>query len=179
MVGRYVALRVMRATMRSARATTGAEWRRSHDDRSTHPQAFVLRSPAALSQAREKQREAQFMPGICGSGWKKRPGATMCALHTAPVPGATLGDYWASLPDDHRRALFSMPEEDVVAELDGHMRYHLKICRDCRLNVTRCFRDLRAGAWGQGLRTTHGLAFEMLISRNVGAVCTVPCWVCM
>lgn len=112
--------------------------------------------PFALAAAREAQREVQFMQGICGSGWKKRPGVTMCALHTAPVPRATLLDYWDSLPDDHRRALFSMREEDFVAELDGHMRYHLKICRDCRLNVMRSFRDVRGGE--NECRLVHAVA---------------------
>ncbi|CAG9461100.1 unnamed protein product [Pedinophyceae sp. YPF-701] len=106
----------------------------------------------AMSRLREQQRELQFMSDICGSGWRKRPHLTMCSLHTAPVPAETLSEYWHSLPREHRAALLSMREEDFLAELDGHMRYHLKICRDCRLNVARCFKDLRMpGAPGEGV----------------------------
>ena len=41
----------------------------------------------AEARARERERELQFMTGdICGSGWAKRPGHTMCALHTSQIP---------------------------------------------------------------------------------------------
>lgn len=41
----------------------------------------------AEARARERERELQFMTGdICGSGWTKRPGHTMCALHTSQIP---------------------------------------------------------------------------------------------
>jgi hypothetical protein len=44
-------------------------------------------STFAEARARERERELQFMAGdICGSGWTKRPGHTMCALHTSPIP---------------------------------------------------------------------------------------------
>lgn len=32
-------------------------------------------------------------------------------------------EYWASLPVDHREALFAMREEDFSAELDAQMRW--------------------------------------------------------
>lgn len=39
------------------------------------------------SKLRERERELQFMTGdICGSGWQKKPGLSMCHLHTSPVP---------------------------------------------------------------------------------------------
>lgn len=51
---------------------------------------IVLGSPFATfteSKMRERERELQFMTGdICGSGWQKKPGLSMCHLHTSPVP---------------------------------------------------------------------------------------------
>lgn len=96
------------------------------------------------AKARERERELQFMTGdICGSGWHKSKGQTVCTLHTSPVPVEALLEYWTNLPDEHRSTLFSMREEDFVAELDAHMKYHLKICRDCRSNVVRAYKDLK------------------------------------
>ena len=46
-----------------------------------------------------------------------------------------LVEYWESLPEEHRGALFRLREEDFVAELDAHLKYQLRICRDCRGNV--------------------------------------------
>ena len=99
------------------------------------------------AKARERERELQFMTGdICGSGWHKSKGQTVCTLHTSPVPVEALLEYWTNLPDEHRSTLFSMREEDFVAELDAHMKYHLKICRDCRSNVVRAYKDLKPAA---------------------------------
>lgn len=51
---------------------------------------IVLGQPFATfteSKLRERERELQFMTGdICGSGWQKKPGLSMCHLHTSPVP---------------------------------------------------------------------------------------------
>jgi len=51
---------------------------------------IVLGEPFATfteSKLRERERELQFMTGdICGSGWQKKPGSSMCHLHTSPVP---------------------------------------------------------------------------------------------
>jgi hypothetical protein len=44
-------------------------------------------------------------------------------------------EYWQGLPGEHRAALFRLREEDFVAELDAHLKYQLRICRDCRGNV--------------------------------------------
>ncbi|KAK9810021.1 hypothetical protein WJX72_003525 [[Myrmecia] bisecta] len=101
---------------------------------------------AAFEEARlrERERELQFMTGnICGSGWQKKSHQTMCNLHTSPVPYEALTEYWASLPPEHRSTLFSMRDEDFVSELDAHMKYHLKICKDCRCNVMRAFKELK------------------------------------
>jgi hypothetical protein len=56
---------------------------------------------------------------------------------TAPPPSApqALVEYWQGLPGEHRAALFRLREEDFVAELDAHLKYQLRICRDCRGNV--------------------------------------------
>ena len=32
------------------------------------------------------------------------------------------------MPEEHKDTLFSMREEDFVAELDAHMKYQLKVC---------------------------------------------------
>lgn len=43
-------------------------------------------STFAEARARERERELQFTTGdICGSGWHKRPGHTLCALHTSAI----------------------------------------------------------------------------------------------
>lgn len=40
----------------------------------------------AEAKARERERELQFMSGgICGNGWTRTPGNTMCNLHTSSV----------------------------------------------------------------------------------------------
>ena len=39
-----------------------------------------------------------------------------------------LTEYWNNLPEEHKDTLFSMREEDFVAELDAHMKYQLKAC---------------------------------------------------
>ena len=104
---------------------------------------------AAFAEAhvRERERELQFMTGdICGSGWQKRPGVTMCALHTSPVPYEAIAEYWQGLPEDHQTALFRLREEDFCAELDAHLKYQLRICRDCRGNVLKAFKDLKPSA---------------------------------
>lgn len=54
-------------------------------------------------------------------------------------------EYWRNLPSDHRSTLFSMREEDFVAELDAQLKYHLRICRDCRSNVLRALKELKPG----------------------------------
>ena len=50
---------------------------------------------------------------------------------------AVAAEYWNNFPPEHCETLFSMREEDFVAELDAHMKYRLKICKDCRGNVMR------------------------------------------
>ena len=49
-------------------------------------------------------------------------------------------EYWQGLPEEHRHALFQLREEDFAAELDAHLKYQLRICRDCRGNVYRAYR---------------------------------------
>lgn len=66
--------------------------------------------------------------------------ACRCALHCSPVPIEALIDYFSELPEEHRTALLTLREEDFAAELDAHMKYQLKICRDCRCNVMRSYR---------------------------------------
>lgn len=40
----------------------------------------------ADAKARERERELQFMSGgICGNGWTRTPGNTMCNLHSSSV----------------------------------------------------------------------------------------------
>ena len=49
-------------------------------------------------------------------------------------------EYWCGLPEEHHGALFQLREEDFAAELDAHLKYQLRICRDCRGNVYRAYR---------------------------------------
>ena len=59
---------------------------------------------------------------------------------TLQVPVEALMEYWTNLPEEHRTALFQLRDEDFAAELDAHLKYQLRICKDCRGNVTRAFR---------------------------------------
>ena len=74
----------------------------------------------------------------------------MCALHTAPVPLEALLEFWEGLPPEHCTALFRLRDEDFAAEVDAQLRYTLKICRDCRSNVMREYRQLKAGKGAAG-----------------------------
>ena len=39
-----------------------------------------------------------------------------------------------------------MREEDFCAELDAHLKYQLRVCRDCRGNVLKSFKELKPPA---------------------------------
>ena len=68
---------------------------------------------------------------------------TPCAYASSwmfQVPVEALIEYWTNLPDEHRTALFQLRDEDFAAELDAQLKYQLRICKDCRGNVTRAFR---------------------------------------
>ena len=69
-------------------------------------------------------------------------------LTCAQVPIEALLEYWSGLPEEHRTALFQLREEDFAAELDAHLKYQLRICRDCRGNVYRAYRELKASKAG-------------------------------
>lgn len=56
------------------------------------------------------------------------------------MPVEALLEYFKELPEEHRSALLTLREEDFAAELDAHLKYQLRICRDCRSNVTRAYR---------------------------------------
>lgn len=80
------------------------------------------------------------------------------------VPIEALMEYWGGLPDEHRTALFQLREEDFAAELDAHLKYQLRICRDCRGNVYRAYRELKpskAGALGTELDVCEGHALSL------------------
>ena len=62
------------------------------------------------------------------------------AATCAQVPVEALMEYWCGLPEEHHAALFQLREEDFAAELDAHLKYQLRICRDCRGNVYRAYR---------------------------------------
>ena len=64
------------------------------------------------------------------------------------VPIEALLEYWSGLPEEHHTALFQLREEDFAAELDAHLKYQLRICRDCRGNVYRAYRELKASKAG-------------------------------
>lgn len=66
--------------------------------------------------------------------------AHSCKLLPPQVPVEALIEYWTNLPEEHRTALFQLRDEDFAAELDAHLKYQLRICKDCRGNVTRAFR---------------------------------------
>ena len=69
-------------------------------------------------------------------------------------------EYWVGLPEEHKTALFQLREEDFAAELDAHLKYQLRICRDCRGNVYRAYRELK-GKEGPQLEVcdAHSLTF--------------------
>ncbi|KAK9916230.1 hypothetical protein WJX75_000260 [Coccomyxa subellipsoidea] len=89
----------------------------------------------------------------------------MCNLHTSSVPIEALLEYWSGLPEEHRTALFQLREEDFAAELDAHLKYQLRICRDCRGNVYRAYRELKAskaGVPGTELEICEGHSLGLL-----------------
>eukprot|EP01025_Chloroclados_australasicus_P027100 TRINITY_DN2690_c1_g1_i13.p1 TRINITY_DN2690_c1_g1~~TRINITY_DN2690_c1_g1_i13.p1 ORF type:complete len:1107 (+),score=178.20 TRINITY_DN2690_c1_g1_i13:324-3644(+) len=80
----------------------------------------------------------------CGFGWFRRPGqATACLLHTEPVEFEELFGYWYNLDEEAMYSFFRMNEEDFVAQVDVHLKYQLKICKDCRGNVLQQFKELK------------------------------------
>ena len=88
---------------------------------------------------RLRAQDASF---LCSSelpltAWRTSPHASSCM---SQVPVEALIEYWTNLPEEHRTALFQLRDEDFAAELDAHLKYQLRICKDCRGNVTRAFR---------------------------------------
>jgi hypothetical protein len=83
-----------------------------------------------------------------GTGYKKRPGFNECSLHTTPVDTRYLIEYWSNLSREQREMLINMPEEDFISHLDYHLKFILRICRQCRVNVMREFRLLKPGNAG-------------------------------
>ncbi len=101
-----------------------------------------------FEQAREwdARREAYFSCAeVCGGGWFKRPGVNKCKLHTGPVSLDELLNYWDVLPAARRDALLTLEEETFLGELDVSMKLQLRICKECRSNVTRAFKELKPG----------------------------------
>lgn len=101
-----------------------------------------------FDQARtwDQSREQHFSCGeVCGSGWCKRPGVNKCKLHTGPVSPDDLLSYWSTLPEPRREALMTLDEETFLGELDVSMKLQLRICKECRSNVTRAFKELKPG----------------------------------
>ena len=81
------------------------------------------------------------------------------------VPVEALMEYWQGLPEEHRAALFQLREEDFAAELDAHLKYQLRICRDCRGNVYRAYR--RATTHMSVLARNHVMPGEMGVTGLV------------
>ncbi|MEW5315492.1 MAG: hypothetical protein WDW38_006917 [Sanguina aurantia] len=105
------------------------------------------------SRCREREREMHFMTGdICGSGWQKKPGQNKCKLHTSHVPYEALSEYWTGLPCEQQATLLVLSEEQFVSELDGQMKCQLRICKECRCNVMRAFKELKPGRDGVQLQ---------------------------
>ncbi|GFR44722.1 hypothetical protein Agub_g6046, partial [Astrephomene gubernaculifera] len=106
-----------------------------------------------FEQARmwELDREQHFVSGeVCGSGWCKRPGVNKCKLHTGPVAPDDLLAYWSTLPGPRREALMTLDEDTFLGELDVSMKLQLRICKECRSNVTRAFKELKPGRDASG-----------------------------
>ncbi|KXZ47627.1 hypothetical protein GPECTOR_34g786 [Gonium pectorale] len=96
-------------------------------------------------------REQHFACGeVCGNGWCKRPGVNKCKLHTGPVSPDELLAYWSTLPGPRREALMTLDEETFLGELDVSMKLQLRICKECRSNVTRAFKELKPGRDASG-----------------------------
>jgi hypothetical protein len=100
-------------------------------------------------------REHHFSCGeVCGSGWCKRPGVNKCKLHTGPVSPDELLAYWGTLPAPRRDQLMTLDEETFLGELDVSMKLQLRICKECRSNVTRAFKELKPGRDAAGQANT-------------------------
>ena len=63
-----------------------------------------------------------------------------CALHSTHIPEAALLSYFEELSPEQRHALVRLREEDFTSELDGALKYELRICRDCRGNVVQAYK---------------------------------------
>lgn len=86
----------------------------------------------------------------------------MCTLHTNPVDTKYLVEYWSSLGPEQRRNVITMREEEFTSSLDGHLKFSLKVCRQCRVNVLREFKHLKpgkAGIDGKHFFEVHTLLF--------------------
>lgn len=82
----------------------------------------------------------------CGMGWRKRNGRSgICALHTIRHPTDGLLTHLHTVDPAARKTLFSMAEDDFLAELDVQLRHTLRVCTECRSNITRAFRELKTG----------------------------------
>jgi len=80
-------------------------------------------------------------------GWRKRNGRSgICALHTIRHPTDGLLTHLHTVDSATRATLFTMAEEDFLAELDSQLRHTLRVCTECRSNITRAFRELKTGA---------------------------------
>mmetsp|Transcript_9815 Transcript_9815/g.35969 ORF Transcript_9815/g.35969 Transcript_9815/m.35969 type:complete len:955 (-) Transcript_9815:138-3002(-) len=78
----------------------------------------------------------------CGYGWSRRIyGSKACSLHTRHCSCEVLTEYWNSMSEPMRTGLFTLPEQDFVEKLDRYLK--AKICKDCRRNVSRAFKELK------------------------------------
>lgn len=79
-------------------------------------------------------------------GWRKPNGrSAFCALHTIRHPTDGLLAHLHTVDSAARATIFTMPEDDFLAELDSQLRHTLRVCTECRSNITRAFRELKTG----------------------------------
>ncbi|KAK1367399.1 hypothetical protein POM88_042960 [Heracleum sosnowskyi] len=96
------------------------------------------------ARTRERERKLLF-PHSCGAGGRrcKRPGSKeSCAVLTAPLPLEKLVTFWSSEEEESRQKLFKMKEEDFIERLTFRF-VDKKLCKYCRKNVVREFRELK------------------------------------
>jgi hypothetical protein len=94
-------------------------------------------------QHTESMFDAGCCPGhVCLRAQKKRPSRNLCDLHTAKFSANQLAGHVSSIGKDGRQGYLHMKEEDFLSELDGQLRQTLRVCSECRSNVTRAFREV-------------------------------------
>ncbi|KAK1367400.1 hypothetical protein POM88_042961 [Heracleum sosnowskyi] len=96
----------------------------------------------ALARERERKLLCPYSCGLGGRRWKQLGAKESCAVLTSPFPHEKLAEFWSSQGEESRQYLFKMTEEDFIEQLTSRFN-DKKLCKYCRKNVVRQFRELK------------------------------------